>query len=196
MLKRVMVMLVVMLAPLHTEAEQLSLAEISGYLNRMTTAQANFRQINDDGSVSTGKLYIWRPGRMRFEYDAPNDALVIAEARAVKIIDRKSNQLPETYPLNQTPLALILGRDIDLNQDRMVVGHSFDGDGTIVTAQDPRNPDIGTIQMRFSDSPVALQDWTIEDAAGGRTRIILSELRTGMTLPLGLFVSSRETRDR
>jgi len=176
---------------------RLSLAEISAYLNSLTTAQAAFQQINDDGSVSTGSLYISRPGKMRFEYDPPNDALVIAEARAIKIIDRKSNQPPETYPLNRTPLALILGRNIDLGRDRMVVDHGIDGEATVVTAQDPRNPERGSIRMRFSADPVALQDWVIEDEAGGQTRIILSQLETGMDLPRSLFDASREVqRDR
>ena len=64
-------------------AEQLSLAQISAYLNGISTAKSDFTQINDDGSISTGTLYIRRPGRMRFEYDPPEQALVIAAASAV-----------------------------------------------------------------------------------------------------------------
>lgn len=198
MVKRFLTALVLSVLPGLGAADQLSLGEISNYLNGMKTAKADFRQINDDGSVSTGELYISRPGKMRFEYDPPNDALVIAETLAVKIIDRKSNQPPETYPLNRTPLSLILGRNIDLRGDSMVVGHSYDGEATVVIAQDPRNPEIGTIRMRFSDDPIQLQDWTIEDETGGRTQIMLSGLETGMDLPRSLFDASREinTRDR
>ncbi|MEM9197924.1 MAG: outer membrane lipoprotein carrier protein LolA, partial [Pseudomonadota bacterium] len=86
-------------------AEQLKLADISDYLNTITTLKAPFEQINDDGSVSTGTLYIRRPGRMRFEYNPPEQALVIAAASAVVIFDDKSNQAPETYPLRRTPLS-------------------------------------------------------------------------------------------
>ena len=48
-------------------AQKLSLAEISAYLNNMRTAQAEFTQINDDGSISTGEIFISRPGRIRFD---------------------------------------------------------------------------------------------------------------------------------
>ena len=72
-------------------AEQLKLADISAYLNSLTTVQSKFTQINDDGSISTGELYISRPGKMRFEYNPPEQAIVIAEAQAVYIIDKKSN---------------------------------------------------------------------------------------------------------
>ena len=168
-------------------AEQLSLSEISAYLNGLTTLKSEFRQYNDDGSVSTGTLYIRRPGRMRFEYDPPEQALVIASASAVYIIDRKSNQLPETYPLSRTPLSLILGRSIDLTRANMVQQSRFDGAATIVTASDPDNPDTGSIELTFTDSPTQLREWVIFDATGGQTRVELGAFETGIELPGSLF---------
>lgn len=174
-------------------AEQLTLAEISAYLNGITTLQSDFRQFNADGSVSTGTLYIRRPGRMRFEYDPPEQALVIAAASAVVIIDQKSNQPSETYPLSRTPLSLILDRDIDLTRAGMVRNARFDGTATIVTAFVPDEPDAGYIELAFTDQPTRLRDWVITDATGGQTRIVLGELETGMNLPAALFDAGRET---
>ena len=177
-------------------AEKLSLTEISTYLNGLKTAQGAFTQINDDGTISTGKLSILRPGRMRFEYDPPEQALVIAAASAVVIIDKKSNQPPETYPLERTPLSLILGRNINLNTASMVTGHSFDGTATIVTAQDPKNPENGSIQMSFTDNPVQLRQWIVNDANGGQTTVILGDFATGMDLPGSLFDAGRAISGR
>lgn len=171
-------------------AEKLSLNEVSQYLNGITTAQAPFSQINDDGSLSTGKLYMHRPGKMRFEYDAPNSGVVIAGAGAVVIQDPKSNQPPETYPLKRTPLSLILARTVNLGQANMVVGHDFDGTSTIVRAQDPKNPEYGSIEMMFTDSPVELRKWVIHDGSGGKTTVILGGLKTGVTLSSRLFNTS------
>lgn len=172
-------------------AEQLSLAEISAYLNSLGTVKSDFRQLNDDGSVSTGTLYIRRPGRMRFEYNPPEQALVIAAASAVVIIDRKSNQPAETYPLRRTPLSLVLARNIDLTRSKMVRDAQFDGTSTTVTARDPDNPENGTIEMKFTDSPTQLEQWVITDAAGGRTTIVLNTFETGMDLPSVLFDADR-----
>lgn len=177
-------------------ADQLSLNAISNYLNGLSTAKSAFTQINDDGSISSGTVYISRPGKMRFEYDPPEQALVIAEANAVMIIDKKSNQSPETYPLSRTPLSLILGRNINLAQARMVTDHGFDGTATIVTAQDPKNPEYGSIQMSFADGPIALSQWVVNDANGGRTTVILNDFETGMTLPSSLFSADRAIRER
>lgn len=175
------------LSALPAAAEKLSLNAISGYLNELKTAQGAFTQINDDGTISSGTLYISRPGKMRFEYDPPEQALVLASANAVVIIDRKSNQPPETYPLNKTPLSLILARQVDLEQARMVTGHDYDGTATIVTAQDPENPDYGTIQMSFTDAPTQLRQWIINDANGGQTTVILGAFETGVSLRNTLF---------
>ena len=188
--------LLLMLPGLASAAEQLKLAEISQYLNSITTLRSDFRQINDDGSISTGTLYIRRPGRMRFEYDPPEQALVIAAASAVVIIDRKSNQASETYPLRRTPLSLILGRDIDLTRAKMVRDARFDGEATIVTAVDPEYLENGFIQMRFTDSPTRLTGWIIQDTSGARTEIVLGAFETGMDLPSTLFDPDREKANR
>ncbi|WP_187431790.1 Outer-membrane lipoprotein carrier protein [Roseobacter fucihabitans] len=168
-------------------ADKLSLDEISNYFNGLKTAQSRFTQVNDDGTTSSGTLYISRPGKMRFEYDPPEQALVLASANAVVIIDKKSNQPPETYPLSKTPLSLILARQVNLKQARMVTGHDYDGTATIVTAQDPKNSEYGTIQMSFTDAPTQLRQWVINDANGGQTTVVLGAFETGMSLRNTLF---------
>lgn len=168
-------------------ADKLPLNTISGYLNKLKTAQGDFTQINDDGSVSTGKIYIKRPGRMRFEYNAPDSAIVVAGSGAVVVDDKKSNQPPETYPLKRTPLSIILARNVNLGQAKMVVGHDFDGTATVVTAQDPKNPEYGNIQMKFTGNPVQLRQWVINDGSGGTTTVILGAMKSGGNLPNRLF---------
>ncbi|MEK0164908.1 outer membrane lipoprotein carrier protein LolA [Phaeobacter sp. JH20_36] len=177
-------------APAAWAAEKLSLNDVSQYLNGISTATAPFSQINDDGSLSTGKLYMHRPGRMRFEYDPPNKGVVVAGAGAVLIQDPKSNQPPETYPLNRTPLSLILARNVNLGRANMVVGHGFDGTSTIIRAQDPKNPEYGSIEMMFTDNPVELRKWVIHDGSGGKTTVILGGLQTGVKLSSKLFNTS------
>ncbi len=172
--------------PLHA-AEKLSLPEISGYLNTIASARADFTQYNDDGSRSTGTLYIKRPGKMRFEYAGKNAAKVVASAGAVVILDPKSNQPPETYPLNRTPLAIILANQVDLTQARMVTAHEFDGTATIVRAQDPKNPEQGSIDLRFSGDPVRLESWIIRDGSGGQTAVTLGDLDTNIQLNNSVF---------
>ncbi|MEO3476262.1 outer membrane lipoprotein carrier protein LolA [Phaeobacter sp. CAU 1743] len=186
----------ILCAPAAWAAEKLSLSELSAYLNALTTAEASFTQINDDGTLSTGKLYIHRPGRMRFEYDGDNGATVVAGAGSVVIHDPKSNQPPETYPLKRTPLSIILAKTVDLGQADMVVGHQFDGTTTILQAQDPENPEYGGLELMFTDEPVELRKWVVHDNAGGRTTVILGALETGGKLSSFLFNSGAGSGSR
>lgn len=160
-------------------AQQLSLAQISGYLNGLQTAQGGFTQINADGTLSTGQIYIKRPGRIRFEYNAPDNSLVLAGGGQVAIFDPKSNNGPDRYPLNQTPLKIILERNVDLGAARMVTGHTSDGTTTTVTAQDPEHPEYGNLQMVFTASPIELRQWIVTDDVGSQTTVILNDMTAG-----------------
>ena len=174
-------------------AEKLSLSRISNYLNQLTTVHTTFTQVNDDGSLGTGKLWIQRPGKMRFEYDPPNSAVVLAQAGTVQIFDPKSNQPPEQYPLKRTPLSLILARDVSLGQADMLVGHDFDGISTVVTAQDPKNPERGRIELMFTSDPVELRKWVIYDNTGSQTTVLLGPLIEGELLDQSVFSGKTRT---
>ncbi|MCR9114237.1 MAG: outer membrane lipoprotein carrier protein LolA [Rhodobacteraceae bacterium] len=169
-------------------AEKLSLGAISSYLNGFQTAQGEFTQINDDGTISTGQIYIKRPGRVRFEYNPPEQILVVADGDTVGVIDGKSNTGPEAYPLHRTPLKIILARNVDLTRARMVTGHASDGKTTTVRAQDPDNPEYGSIELVFTASPVELRQWVINDSGGSRTTVVLGDLDKGVRLDNEKFV--------
>lgn len=181
---------------LPAQAEKISLNAISGYLNKLTTAEAEFTQVNADGSIGTGKLFIKRPGRVRFEYAKPDRSLVMASAGNVAIFDNKSNQPPEQYPLDKTPLNLILAENVDLGRAKMVIGHREDGNTTRVVAQDPKHPEYGSIEMVFTANPVELRQWVITDDAGGQTTVILGEMTKGKSYNTTLFNIALEMERR
>lgn len=178
-------------------AAKLSLNEISRYLNGIERATSDFTQVNDDGTLSTGKFYIRRPGRMRFEYNPPEKLLVMAGGGQVGIFDGKSNvQKAERYPLRRTPLNLILERNVNLARRNMVVGHAFDGTATVVTAQDPEHPEYGNIQLKFTANPIELRQWIVTDGQGAKTTVILGKLTKVNDLSSTLFNISYEEGQR
>lgn len=199
LLRSLLISAALSLAAFPAAAEKLSLGEISRYLNGFKTAEGEFTQINDDGTISTGKLYIKRPGRVRFEYNPPEQTLVIADGTRVGVIDGKSNTGPEAYPLHRTPLKIILANNVDFGSERMVTGHDSDGKTTTVRAQDPENPDYGSIELVFTADPVELRQWVINDSVGSRTTVVLGDLKTGVPLDDERFVIpgvGAETNDR
>lgn len=178
-------------------AAKLSLNDISLYLNGIERATSDFTQVNDDGTLSTGRFYMRRPGRARFEYNPPEKLLVMAGGGQVGIFDGKSNiQKAERYPLRRTPLNLILEKNVNLARRNMVVGHQYDGTATIVTAQDPEHPEYGNIQLKFTGSPIELRQWVVTDGQGSKTTVILGQLKKVDDLPSTLFNISYEEGQR
>jgi outer membrane lipoprotein-sorting protein len=184
------------LLPLPALAQPIPLAELSNYFNGFRTAEAQFTQINPDGTIVTGRLMIQRPGRVRFEYDPPDRNLVLAAAGSVNIFDARGNAGPSVYPLNRTPLNLILADRVDLTRARMVVGHTVDGPTTSVVAQDPDYPEYGQIRLIFSANPTELRQWVITDDTGRETTVILGQMRLGGSLSSALFDVEREMTAR
>ena len=177
-------------------AQQLTLRQISDYLNGLQTAQGGFTQINADGTLSTGQIYIKRPGRIRFEYNAPDDTMVLAGGGQLAIFDPRSNTGPDRYPLSRTPLGIILRENVDLGSENMVTNVTSDGTTTTVTAQDPENPQYGNIQLVFTANPVELRQWIVTDDLGTQTTVILNDLVAGAAIRDVLFNIQAEMRRR
>lgn len=195
MFRKLLIALALSVAALPAAAQQLSLGEISSYLNTLQTVKGPFTQINADGTISTGEIWIKRPGKARFDYNPPERGLVLVSAGAVYILDRKLGGDPETYPLNQTPLSIILDAKVNLATAGMVKGQSYDGTATTVTAQDPKRPEYGSIQMKFTANPVELRQWIITDREGTKTTVVLGGLQK-TSIPTSEFLIDTELRKR
>ncbi|MEM9524682.1 MAG: outer membrane lipoprotein carrier protein LolA [Pseudomonadota bacterium] len=175
---------------------KISLADLSRYLNGLKTVRGAFTQINADGTLTTGLLYLNRPGRMRFEYDPPDRSLVMAGGGQVAIFDPKSNTPPEQFPLRRTPLNIILQRNVDLGRTDMVVAHRDNGNTTSIVAQDPEHPEYGNIELVFSANPIQLRQWIVTGQGGDQVTVILGEVTEGMRLSASLFDIVQEVNRR
>ena len=159
------------------QASTLSLGEISGYLNSMRAAQANFVQSNPDKTLAQGVMYLEKPGRIRYEYTTPADSLVISDGRYMGVFDKKSNRDVQLFDLSRTPLDILLQDRIDLTASGVVRDVRSDGVQTQVIALDPENRGNGTLTLVFTANPTELRQWIVTDRLGRKTTVILSDLR-------------------
>jgi outer membrane lipoprotein-sorting protein len=175
------------LAAAFPAAAQVNVAPINSYLQAMRSAQGRFRQTNPNGSTQTGTFYLAKPGRIRFEYDAPKGAMVIADGNWVGVFDPKSNRNPTRYPLGKTPLSLLLRDRLSLAEPGLVLGATEDASGTHITVVDPRAPTEGRLVMTFTENPILLRQWEVRTKTGQKTRVALTELRVGGSFERSLF---------
>lgn len=168
-------------------AQGVDVSAVEAYLRALRSAEGAFRQTNSDGSTQTGRFYLAKPGRIRFEYDSPAGAMVIADGVNVAVFDPKSNRVSQRYPLGRTPLSLLLRENLSLREPGMVQGAVRDASGVNITVVDPRTPGEGRMIMTFAENPVALSQWVVVTKAGQRTAVALTGMRAGVALDRSLF---------
>lgn len=162
--------------------EQALVDRAVAYLEDLTLARGRFTQTDPRGRRAGGDFYLSRPGKIRFEYDSPNNLLIISDGNQVAIDDGRLGKL-ERYPLRTTPLAMFLGRNIRLDQGARVQSAQRIEGGFSVTAADGD----GRITLTFDDSPMRLREWTVTDAQRQQTRVVLNSLNRVASLDPELF---------
>src|SRR5579871_2145318 len=100
-------------------------SKISSYLSSLQTLVGNFVQVGPDGTKTKGQFFIQKPGKVRFEYDAPNPIAIVADGSMVAVRN-SSLSTQDLYPLSQTPLRYLLSDRIDLMKDTNVVSVTTD----------------------------------------------------------------------
>jgi outer membrane lipoprotein-sorting protein len=169
-----------------SDRDRADLARVEAYLNALTTLRARFLQIAQNGASAEGTAWIWRPGRMRFEYDPPEPLLLVADAGQFLMYDREL-RAPTTLLVSQTPLAILLRREVRLGGDVTVTGIERTGPFLRVGLFRTSEPNEGRLTLVFNASPLELRQWAVTDAQGRETRVTLSRIETGLRFPAGLF---------
>ena len=160
---------------------------IEAYLNGLSTLRAKFVQVNPDGGMVTGTLSFERPDKMRLDYDPPSKLLIIANGWDLVYQDRKLDQVSHMFT-SKTPLGFLLTKHIRLSGDVTVTDLEHRGDELRVTLVQTDEPKQGAIIMRFAEQPMALRGWTVIDAQGYGTNVILDRIETDVPLDGELFV--------
>ncbi len=161
-------------------------ARVETYLNAMTTLEARFLQIAQGGGSALGTAMIWRPGRMRFDYDAPEPTLLVAADGQMMLLDRELKQ-PTIVPIGSTPLSVLLRNPIRLSGDVAVTQVEETGGFSRLTVQRIGSPAEGRITLVFATEPMELRQWLVVDAQARETRVTLSQIRTGVRFDPALF---------
>jgi hypothetical protein len=108
------------------DANQRALIDrVNVYLMSVQTLVGDFVQVGPDGRRAEGKIYLQKPGRVRFEYNPPSPIELVADGSSLVVRDRKL-ATQDLYPLSQTPLRFLLADRIDLMREANVVSVSAD----------------------------------------------------------------------
>lgn len=169
-----------------------AIADASAYLSALDSMQGDFLQVGPDGSVTEGKFYLRRPGRLRFEYNPPENLLVVADGTWVAVKD--SAAPAQRYPIASTPLGLILAQNVDLTNSARVLKVENQPGALLVTLADRAGEAPGQITLIFDQPRMQLRQWVVTDAQGLQTTVALRNIQTGVRADNALFVLRDEQR--
>src|SRR5439155_3029134 len=111
-----------------------------------------------------------------FEYAPPRPLDIVGDGSTVVVRDRKL-ATQDVYPLSQTPLRFLLADRIDLLRDTNVI-KVFTDEINITVIIEEKQALIGTsrLLMMFGARDQHLKQWTVTDAQGYDTTVIVSNL--------------------
>jgi outer membrane lipoprotein-sorting protein len=168
-------------------AQRAQVDKVSAYLSSVQQLYGNFVQVGPDGGRTKGEFFIQKPGKVRFEYDAPSPISIVADGQSVVVRDRKL-ATQDLYPLSQTPLRFLLSDRIDLLKDTNVV--KVRADDMFVTVEiEEKHAVVGTSKliMMMGAKDYQLKQWTVTDPQGYDTTVAVSNLDTNKRPDPGMF---------
>lgn len=153
----------------------------NAYFESAQVLTADFVQIGPDGHRAEGKLYVKRPGRMRFQFAPPDRLEIVADGRSVAVRDQKMDT-QDLYLIGQTPLKFLLADHIDLAKDTQVLRVETNDNAVSILIEDSATlGGSARIELVFDPTTFALKQWTVEDAQGYQTVVTL--FKVDLTTP-------------
>jgi len=171
-----------------TDAERSDiLSRAAAALADVKTARGTFEQVAPDFSESTGRFALSRPGKVRFEYDAPSPLLLVSDGTTVALQDSEL-ETTDRVPLGTTPLALLLDDEIDFETEADVLEVIRRNGRVGITLRDRSGEMDGTLTLILQESDMSLTGWRTVDSGGNITSVMLSDVTYGSRLNPRLFV--------
>jgi outer membrane lipoprotein-sorting protein len=173
-------------------SERQVVERVNAYFNGISTLVSDFVQTGGDGRRLGGRLYLQRPGKIRFEYDTPATIEVVADGSSVAVRDSKL-ATQDLYSIGQTPLKFLLRERINLGQDIAVTAAAVEPEGARIVLEDKSTlGGTSKITLFFDKDLQALKRWRIIDPQGFTTIVELTNLDAGRRVDQRLFVINYE----
>lgn len=159
--------------------------KIADHFSSVKSMSGEFVQFGPKGEQTGGKFFLERPGKIRFNYDGASNFRVISDGQSVVILNKRL-KTSDLYPLSKTPLKLLLDNRIDLSGGR-VKSVKEENDLTTIQLADKSVFGNSKITMMFDPKSYELRQWTITDAQGKDTTVMIFNVKEGVNFAPDTF---------
>lgn len=155
------------------------------YLNSIKNLSANFIQTDEHGNIQKGTFYLYRPGKMRWEYTDPNEILIIINNRNMVHYDKKLDQVSYFCSRNDF-INLLVKEKIDFESEKIFVKDLKYNDSRIKLILG-KVDGPGSLTVVFSKSPFQIKKLEIVDDAQTQVEITLLDIEQPPDQETSLF---------
>lgn len=164
------------------------LSDVERYLNGLTTIQADFVQIAPDGNLSSGRFFLQRPGKMRWQYEPPTPVLMVSAGKFLTFYDYELDQITN-IPIEESLAGFLARPTISLQSKEIkIVEQSHQAGVVRIRLTQADKPEDGELTLELVDKPLQLRNLIIKDAQGQTTNVSLNNARYGISLDAAMFI--------
>lgn len=164
-----------------------TLHRVEEYLSKLTTIVSDFTQVAPDGSLASGKFFLERPGKMRWQYNPPTPILIIADGKQLVFYDMELQQV-SYFPMDSTLIAFLAEPVIRFNGNVGITAVEETHNVIRVTLAQRDKPSEGSLMLELSDRPLLIRNMVVTDATNQVTTVSLNDAKFGTRLDKKLFI--------
>ena len=157
-----------------SEKVNISQLKVENFFKTLKSMKANFIQVGPSGNVSNGKIYLDLPGKLRIDYEKPNDVLITSNGFWLTIQNRNS-KTTNNIPLNSSPFSILIKKKLDF--DNKFLTTDLKNKSGIISLKISRreNNNVEGLTLEFLENPFNLKKWIIEDTFGETTTVLIQK---------------------
>lgn len=163
-----------------------SILKVENFFKTLKTIEADFIQVSPSGKTSEGKIFLDLPGKLRIDYNQPNNILITSKGFWIVIQNRKLKST-NNIPLNQTPFSILLENKINFNNKDLIVDLEKILGIIVLKIKLAENKQAGELILEFSEKPFLLKKWIIRDIVGDETTVLIQNTKYNQKLPFTIF---------
>lgn len=175
--------------------QAVTVQEVEKFLNGIQTFQADFTQLNGDGTQAQGVFYLKRPHNLKFVYTAPEGSVLLAKNGYLIFYDA-DQQEEMTLEVENTPAAFLLRDTLSLTENLQVKEiHQTDAQIN-VTVSDLE--ETVTLTLYFDLALEKLLGWRVKDIQNTLTSVQFKNplINPGLSDDLFLRVKKFQSKRR
>ncbi|MDC1296181.1 outer membrane lipoprotein carrier protein LolA [Pseudomonadota bacterium] len=163
-----------------------SILKVENFFKNLKTLEANFIQVSPSGKTSEGKIFLDLPGKLRIDYNQPNNILITTKGFWI-VIQNRELKSTNNIPLNQTPFSILLENKINVNNKDLILELKKKLGIIEVKVKLAKNKQAGELILEFSEKPFLLKKWIIGNVVGDETTVLIQNAKYNQKLPFTIF---------